>query len=148
MEDLTLFLWLTAAVFALLLEMTNPGLFYFLSFFFGCLAGCLAAWGDFSLLAQGISFLASAALSFLLLRLWLKKNQTGHFHKTNVDALQGKKGIVIKKINPDKPGQVTVESEVWSARPVRPEVIEVGAHVEVIRVSGSHVIVDAISGKK
>lgn len=148
MEELIVLSWLIAAVFFVVFEMSNPGLFYFLSFFFGALAGAGAAWLEYDYFYQGATFLIVTAFSLFILRFWLKKNQTGHFHKTNVDALQGKKGLVIKKITPEKAGQVTVESEVWSARPVRPETIEVGAYIEVIRVSGSHVIVDEISNKK
>jgi membrane protein implicated in regulation of membrane protease activity len=142
MEDTVLFFWLVIAVLFLILELSSPGLFYFLSFFFGAVCGAISSYFSDAVLVQGLAFIGGTMCALMLLRWWLKKKQAiAHHQKTNVDALHGKRGIVIKQITPDNSGQVTVGSEIWSARSAHNVSIEVGAQVEVLRISGSHVIV-------
>ncbi len=144
MEDL--FFWLATAFLFLILEMANPGLFFFLSFFFGALAASMSAvWLDSGML-QSLVFLAGTGVALAVLKLWLKKGgQKPHYHKTNAEALFGKKGLVIKQITPTQTGQVTVGGEIWSARAKNNSTINVGVSIEVIQVGGSHLVVKETS---
>jgi len=144
MEDL--FFWLAVAFLFLILEMANPGLFFFLSFFFGSLAAAISAvWLD-SVMLQSLVFLAGTGVALAVLKLWLKKGgQKPHYHKTNAEALFGKRGIVIKAVTPTHPGQVTIGGEIWSAKSKNNATINVGASIEVVHVGGSHVVVKETS---
>lgn len=64
---------------------------------------------------------------------------------TNVYALKGQRGIVLKSVTPKTTGVVKIGGEVWSARTAREEVIAVGSTVEVIDVIGVHLIVERVS---
>jgi membrane protein implicated in regulation of membrane protease activity len=64
---------------------------------------------------------------------------------SNVYALKGQKGIVLKAVTPKSTGVVKIGGEVWSARTAREDVIQVGTMVEVIDVIGVHLIVERVS---
>ncbi|HZW61628.1 MAG TPA: NfeD family protein [Candidatus Babeliales bacterium] len=134
------FIWLIFALFFLLLEMGSPGLFYFLSFFFGgVIAALLSVWVT-DPLAQVLAFFSGSIASFAMLWFWVKKEHTIST-KTNVYALQGKKGIVLKEIAKNNIGTVKVGGEVWSAKSVHAQDIRSGAVVEIVRVQGAHLVV-------
>lgn len=140
-------LWVVFAFLWLIFEMGNPGLFVFLSFFFGSLAGAVASWAGILLIGQLISALAVTVIAFIVLTLFIKKKSAlgyGHSHKSNVYALQGQRGIVLVAINGDEVGQVRIGGEIWSAKSVHATSIAVGTTVEVVRVVGCHVIVQEI----
>jgi len=149
MENL-LFVWLIIALFFLLLEMGAPGLFFFLSFFFGALVCAAATFITDSLVVQTIIFLISSTISFLTLHFWVK-NKVMSAHKesaTNVYALQGAQAAVIKSISLESVGQVKVLGEIWSARSHTGEFIGKGEYVEIVRVKGSHLIVKKVSKRE
>jgi len=54
--------------------------------------------------------------------------------KTNIDSIIGKQGMVVEPINPDKPGQIKHEGEIWRAE--ADKVIVKGKKVKIISVSG------------
>ncbi len=141
------FIWLVIALVALILEMGSPGLFFFLSFSFGALASAIVSlWYD-SLVIQCSTFLMSTVLALLVLRLWVARwSKKYHAHaRTNMYALQGKRAVVLERITPEKPGIVKVGGEVWTARAADYYIIETGVEVEVVAVSGAHVIVQKIT---
>lgn len=134
------FLWLVIALLFLLFELGNPGLFFFLSFFFGALIAGITSLFLPDAVIQALLFLVASGTSFVALRYWLKK-ENAPVHKTNVYALEGKRGIVIQTITTHGVGAVKVGGEVWSAKAVDDHSIMVGAAVHVVRVQGSHLIV-------
>lgn len=67
-------------------------------------------------------------------RKFIKSKLTIQTTKTNVDAIIGKKAIVVQKITPAKAGQVKVDGEVWRAEG------------EKTIDEGSEVVVDSVSG--
>jgi membrane protein implicated in regulation of membrane protease activity len=138
------FIWLILALFFLLLEMGSPGLFYFLSFFFGgMIASGLSIW-VVDPLAQVIAFFVGSIVAFVALWFWVKKEHTVTT-KTNVYALQGKKGTVLKEIPRNNVGLVKVGGETWSAKAVNGHLIKAGTTVEVVRVQGAHLFVIEVS---
>ena len=60
---------------------------------------------------------------------------------TNIMAVVGKKGIVLNKISPYKPGLVKVKGEDWTAVSKTYEAIEAGCEVEVVAVEGVKLVV-------
>jgi len=55
-------------------------------------------------------------------------------HKTNIDALIGKEGMVLKPIEKNKAGQVKIENEVWRAVADKP--IKKDVKIKIISVEG------------
>jgi len=54
--------------------------------------------------------------------------------KTNIDSIIGKQGVVIEPINPDVPGQIKYEGEIWRAEAEK--AIAKGKKIKIISVSG------------
>jgi membrane protein implicated in regulation of membrane protease activity len=135
------FYWITAALLCTLFELGTPGLFWFLSFSIGSFIAASAAWFGFGLDAQLISFLCGVFIGFVILRKYSKNLVKNAILQTNVGALQGKVGVVIEVILPYQVGQVNLNGEIWSARSLHDESTLVDTLVEVVRVSGCHLIV-------
>lgn len=143
MQEL-LWMWLGVIGGALALELTHPGLFFFLSLSVG---GCaaLGTWiAGLSLEIQAVSFAVSAVLAFVLLRAFVAHRKAGTHHKTNVEGLIGKKAIVESRIAFPSSGLVKVHGEVWSARAQEQDVLNAGEFVEIVAVIGCHLIVKRI----
>ena len=143
-------LWLLVAVFCLLLEMSSPGLFFFLSFFFGALVTAGATVVITSLMSQSVVFVVATAISFLLLHYWVKRRSKlfDTHSQTNVYALRNKRGSVIKEINKGKMGLVKIGGETWSACCMHGQLIKEGVPVIVVRIKGAHLVVQEVESKK
>ncbi len=142
--------WLVIAIACLLLEIGSPGLFFFLSFFFGSLVAAISTFVFDSWLLQAAIFLIGTMVAFFALhyrvRRWLA-NVSPH-SQTNVYAMRSKRGLVTRQISPDAMGRVKVDGELWLARSLRDQVIKEGELVIVVRVRGAHIIVDRVEKKK
>lgn len=143
MNTTLIFIWLTVAVCFLLLEIGHPGLFFFLSFSLAALAGAKVAWLGGSFLWQLSAFLIAIAISFILIR-YFTKRLLHHNSRTNMYALEGQKGVVYITILPDRPGQIKVNGEIWTAKSLHNELIPEGMNVQIINVRGAHVVVQKI----
>jgi membrane protein implicated in regulation of membrane protease activity len=66
--------------------------------------------------------------------------------KTNIDAIIGRKGIVLKNLTPSGIGLVKVDNEEWRAR--AEESIEKGEDIVVTAISGITLSVEKIKGGK
>jgi membrane protein implicated in regulation of membrane protease activity len=144
MEDWLI--WFVSAVVLLVAEMLAPG------FWLACLAvGCVAA-GLVGLLpfagvaVQTIAFAATSLGSMIGLRpIMLRHFQLGPGGgvRTGVDALLGKRGVVLERIDPvSRQGRVKVEGEDWRGASVDDSPIEVGVRVTVIQVDGTTLLVE------
>lgn len=87
---------------------------------------------------------------FLTLRpLFLKYLDSETGIKTNTEALIGKQGYVLERIDPSvRSGRITVGGEDWKAVSIDDAVIEAGRRIEVIRVDGTRLIVREISKRE
>ncbi len=126
------------------LELSSPGYFFFLSFSVGALAAALVAWFNVATAVQGGVFLGVSALIFLMLRSYAARLAQEESVKTNVYALQGKKGVVLEQIAPFTRGWIKVDGEIWAAVPYDDSSIEKGALIEVVDSAGSHLKVKQI----
>jgi len=139
-----LYFWLIVSIFFLLLEMGSPGLFFFLSFFFGALMAAGSTIFTDSTVLQSIIFLTGSAVSFLILHFWVKKrfSKEKHHEHTNANALRGKYATVIKTIPAHiGVGAVKIGGDTWSARSIDQQEILAGIIVEIVEIKGSHLIV-------
>lgn len=135
------YLWLIAAIILLLFELGAPGLFFFISFSIGCLGGALLAFLGMHLYVQIVGALALSIIGFFgLKKLFLQRKNRPKF-KTNIDALIGKTGIVIKTIEPQKTGKVRIGGERWTALAHEPVILQENTVVTVVNVRGNKVIV-------
>lgn len=87
-----------------------------------------------SFVAALISITVLSILYVFVARGFVKNRLHIGTKNTNIDAIVGKTGIVIKKIGPNDVGQVKVNGEVWRAQASRD--IEPGANVVIHSVSG------------
>ncbi|OGK38365.1 hypothetical protein A3F03_01420 [Candidatus Roizmanbacteria bacterium RIFCSPHIGHO2_12_FULL_41_11] len=88
--------------------------------------------GSFTISLVLITILA--LLYIFIGRKFIKSKLTIATKSTNVDSLIGKKGMVVKGIQPHHPGQVKVEGELWRAESEK-NIIE-GSEVKIESVSG------------
>lgn len=92
-----------------------------------------------------LQIIAFIAISFILL-IALRPIVSDKLHtgseKTNIDAVAGQTGFVLKNISVKSPGQVKVDGQVWTAVPENEdETIEIGTKIKVLRISGVKLIV-------
>ncbi len=138
--------WLTAAVVFLILELMTP------TFIFACfVTGTLAA-GIFSYFYPesyywqvGI-FVVLTTILLPLTRTLAKKITKESPQKSNIDALIGQVALVTKPIDPDLGGQVKVEGEIWMAR--ADEQIAVNEKVSILNVTGTKLHVEKLAPEK
>jgi len=143
------FIWLSIALSFLLLEIAHPGLFLFLSFCFGALAGAVLSWFGYSIYAQLLGALVTTCIATVILFYWVRKRygefRKGIDHQSNVYALVGRKGWVTKSIEPGEFGFVKLNGEVWMARALHETSIDKGCEVEVLYIRGAHLVVEKVS---
>lgn len=139
------FYWIIVAFLFLIFEIGHPGLFFFLSFSLGAVAAALVSLASNSATLQSSIFLGGTVVALIILRTWVAKQGAvpRTSHRTNIDALQGKRGIATSLINPLIIGSVKIGGEVWSAKSV--DEIEKGDVVEVVSIHGAHVVVKKTS---
>ena len=139
--------WLIVAIAFLILEMGHPGLFFFLSFFFGGIIAAFSTGLTSLIMLQMVFFLGGTIMAAAILRYWgigfLSKNRSQQ--QTNVYALKGKRAIVKQDIAAEKAGLVTIGGQVWAARVLHhDDIVRQGDIVEVVDVRGAHVVVRKI----
>ena len=64
--------------------------------------------------------------------------------ETNIYALKGQTGKVVKEIPADGHGYVKVESEEWSAKSFTNIPIKMGRKVEILNVTGNKLLVNCV----
>lgn len=137
-------IWLAAAVIFLIIELMTPSLL-FICFVVGSVAA-----GIFSYFSPdqyywqiGIFLLVSISL-IPPTRTLAKRLNKASTQKSNVDALIGKTGKVIKAIDLDDGGKVQIGGEIWIAG--ADKLIEEGKRIKVVSVSGARLHVEQAEG--
>jgi membrane protein implicated in regulation of membrane protease activity len=108
--------------------------------------GALAAVGSSLLLdnyvVDGVVFLVASLLLLVLVRPALRRRfAAGTGLPEPMKALEGKSALVLDKVARHE-GQVKLEGEVWTARPLNDDdVYEAGDHVTVMRIDGATAVV-------
>jgi membrane protein implicated in regulation of membrane protease activity len=124
--DQAVFFWLLFAFMCLVVEIGHPGLFFFLSFFFGALCAAGIALSGMSIASQGILFFTVTGIAFFVLRRWVYQyvHKSTKNNQTNVYALQGKRGVVLTTVKILHKGVVKIGGERWLAHSVDQRSIE------------------------
>src|SRR3978361_418674 len=91
--------WLITALFLLLFEVLNPGLFFFLSFSAGSFFSAVTAWNEFPLVVQCLTFIVVSLITFFVLRWYFKPQAPSSESRTGVDAHMGKEDKVFANIS-------------------------------------------------
>ncbi|MCS7231782.1 MAG: NfeD family protein [Elusimicrobiota bacterium] len=137
--------WLIFAVLFFIIEILTPGIFLFSCFSIGAIMAFFSSYFTKSVILQSVVFCVFSVISIYLLRPLLFKFFTPKWHKTNVNSIIGKIGIVEEDINNKKiMGLVKVENELWRAVCECDEIIPKGSKVEVIKVEGVHIVVKKV----
>jgi membrane protein implicated in regulation of membrane protease activity len=130
--------WVVVAVGLFIGEIFTPG-FYLLPFGLGCLTSAVFSTVGWQLEAQIAGFIAGTLVTFFSVRPALIRWAYGSSEevKTNVDALVNQNGRVTETIDSRTgSGRVAVGGDDWKAVSSEDEIIEKGAHIEVLKVSG------------
>lgn len=131
--------WLFVSLGSIILELTSPGFFYFLSVSIGASFACVASiWIDLFSYQLGSALLV-AVLSFFCLRHYTKKMLLKTLARTNSDFLIGKIVNVTHAILPPHAGRIQYAGDSWVAFCAQP--CEKGDRVEIQQVVRAHVIV-------
>ncbi len=95
-----------------------------------------------SVTLQIIVFLVLSIVMLVFTRPFaVKKLKLGR-ERTNADRLVGMKGIVLKQVKRDEPGQVKVGGQIWTARPDSADrIFEQDQEVRILKIEGVTLIV-------
>lgn len=139
--------WLAAAVLLLIVEIFTPALVA-ACLGVGCAGAALAAWLGAGVTLQWLVFSLVSALAFWGVRPFVKKIAYSRSEKikTNVEALKGKTGRVLVRIdNSAGGGRVLVEGDDWKALSAKDsDILEEGTVVRVIKVDSTVLTVVAL----
>lgn len=131
--------WLVIGIVLLVIELMTT---YFLVIFFsiGAFSAAIIALLTDSIAIQMISFCIVSCIGTIVGRDILLKyfNVNKVIKPSNVDAMIGKHGTVIKIVTTDEYGLVRVDGEVWSAK----------SYDGVILYEGKNIIVKGVDGVK
>ncbi len=141
--------WLGVAMFFALIELTVlAGSFVLLPFAISALAAALLGFYDVAIEIQWLVFVGGGALLWVGLYRYMK-NFVGKDELqpgVGADRLVGLTGIVTTAIDPDdteRRGRVNTHGEVWGAVSKAGRPIPQGAHVRIIEVNGTRVVVES-----
>ena len=143
MNQLILF-WVMVFLGLILLETLSPGFFFFISLSAGALAGLGMTMLGFPFSMQVLAFLVTSIIVLIILRLLVRYApffRSRPEQETNFYALLGKQAVVVAPLTPFKKGYVRIDGELWGATTQVPETLTSGTVVEVLAVSGSHLVV-------
>jgi membrane protein implicated in regulation of membrane protease activity len=132
--------WIILMFALIVLEMTTPATFYFLSLALGCLVAAIFAYIGMQEFAQYTVFAIISLMSIFIIRpIFAKivKNMQGI--KTNVDALIDREAIVSEKITPLKSGFIKIDGDIWLAE--SDYEIEAGEIVIIKFIKGTKAVV-------
>ena len=135
-------IWLIAALLLVGAEALTGDMFL-LMLGGGALAASGTSWLiDWPVWADGLVFLIVSVLLLSLVRPALRRRLTpGNAVKIGIKALEGKKAVVLDTVARD-PGQVKLDGQVWTARPLNDgDVFEPGDSVTVVHIDGATAVV-------
>ncbi|HEY31627.1 MAG TPA: NfeD family protein [Dehalococcoidia bacterium] len=110
------------------------------AFIIGGLAGWPFEWWLVAVLVTSLLCIVYVAIGRRYIKRWVQPKES----KTNVDAIIGREGVVVKSIAKNSSGRVRVGSEEWLAS--AEEDFDEGAEVVVTAVRGATLIVTKTNG--
>lgn len=135
-----LIVWIAVGVICIIIEIFTPG-FLFMSIGTGAIVTGLLSKIVPNKPLQILIFAIVTFIIFISTRKWSRKLLSGSEESTNVDALKGKIGTVVKTIPADGRGYVKVGGEEWSAVSKDEKKIEKNKKVIIEKIEGNKLIV-------
>ena len=133
--------WIVVGIICLIIEIFTPG-FLFMSFGIGAiLTGVVESIFTLEVPYQILIFAVITFLVFISMRKLSKKLISKSTEETNIYALKGKNGKVVKEIPVDGKGYVKVGGEEWSAVSADGTKIAKEEKVVIENVEGNKLIV-------
>ncbi len=136
--------WLIATILLFVFEIFTPS-FVMFNFGIGTLIATLAAILGLGIEWQVILFCIATLISFFVIRpLAVKYAYRKSDHRpTNNLALIGRKGEVITAIDNEKNrGEIKVDGDIWRAKTINNETVEVGTIVTIVKLESIIVFVE------
>ena len=134
--------WIILAGIFFIIEMATVG---FLVFWFGigALIAMIVSIFTSNLAIQTTVFIFSSTILLFFTRPFVNKfSKKEDEIQTNAYSIIGKKGLVIKDIDPIRgKGQIQIGAEVWSAKSFDDSKIEKGTEVEILEIDGVKAVV-------
>ncbi len=141
-----MFVWFVVALVFFVAELSSPGFFYFFSLVGGAICAFVIAFADFSLAWQVSAFIGGSLSVFAVLRRLIRSSYgMHHTQRTAVNSLIGRKVVVIAALPEHGYGYVKVYGDEWMARERAGRAVAQGVVVEIVAISGSHVVVTIIA---
>jgi membrane protein implicated in regulation of membrane protease activity len=132
--------WLIVGIVLVVAEVLS-GAFVLVMLGAAALVAALVAALGLGLPISLICFAVVAGGGITLARPALVRKMHTEPHKTNVDALVGKRAVVVTEVDAAT-GQVKIDGALWSARAYdETEVLEVGRSVTIMSISGATALV-------
>lgn len=132
--------WTILAVVMLIGEIFTAG-FFLLPFGIGAGAAALLAWFEAGPAAQWITFFVVSIISLFYVRRFVHHQDDHEPTPVGSNRYINARAVVLEPIDPAAgTGMVRMESEKWRAT-TDGEVIEVGARVKVVRITGARLVV-------
>lgn len=143
-------LWLIVGLLFLIAELGSPGFFFFFSFFLGAVITACCSLFISSHMIQLFIFLGGTIVAFLLLQLWVRARgaRISKKQETNIDALKGKRAVVVKPIGVNSPGYISLYGVLWLARSAHGKAIPEDRWIEIVDVQGAHLLVVELAKEK
>jgi len=134
--------WIIISGIFFIIEMATVG---FLMFWFGigALIAMIVSLFTTNIAIQATVFILSSTILLFFTRPFVNKfTKKNSEIQTNAYSIIGKKGIVIKTIDPiSGKGQVKVGTEVWTAKSKDNTKLETGLEVEILEIDGVKAVV-------
>ena len=141
MEFQIWWLWMGLAAVFLVGEIFTEGFFLLWFGIAAALAGTLAIFGV-APAWQWAAFVVASGLLLAVSRRFAERFTHKQPPGIGDDRLIGKRGVVLDEIdNIQNAGKVRIDKEEWRAESETDENIQPGAHVEVVRLEGTHAVV-------
>ena len=132
--------WLAMAIFMSIMELILPGLTT-IWFALGSLVMIPLSLLPIPFVIQIVIFLVISVVLLIFTRPFAVKKLKANREKTNVDALIGKKALVVKDISEFEKGEVKIDGIVWTARSDDAVSIKAGEECFLLRVEGATAVV-------
>jgi membrane protein implicated in regulation of membrane protease activity len=144
MNSYSIYIWIMLGIILLIAELATPGGFVLACLGISCFVAGLFSYFGFGSTMQILIFSIASLTLFFCIRPLFKKYliQASDKVKTNIDALEGKIGIVSERIDPPSgKGRVMVGGEDWKGISLADKIIDVGQRIIVIKVDGSKLVI-------
>lgn len=133
--------WLVAAV-GLGIPLVITAMPEFGMFAVGAVGGAVTAGVGGGIVAQVVVFVVVSVALLVFVRPIAYRNRQRPDQRSGVDALKGKRAIVLERVDDGAGGRIKLAGEIWSARSLEHDrVFDPGQHVDVVEIDGATAVV-------